>query len=87
MLDNLNLQDIFSTAVKASEATVAANKEVFTTEVLTELAKLSVVQYNAIENLISKIITTRMSTAEDTRDYATAISTLRDVSLTYLPKV
>ena len=86
MLDNMNLQDLFSTAFKSSEAVSTANQAVFTPEVLSELSTNGLAQYNRIEAAIQRL-TVMMGSNDSAKDLATAIHLLRQTSLTYLPKV
>ena len=86
MLDNMDLKDLFSTAFKSSEAVSTANQAVFTSEVLSELSTNGLAQYNRIEAAIQRL-TGMMGSNDNAKDLATAISLLRQTSLTYLPKV
>ena len=87
MLDNMNLQDLFSTAFKSSEAVSTANQAVFTSEVLNEVATNSLAQYNRIEDAIKRLTVMVSSDPTAARERATAVNLLRQASLTYLPKV
>ena len=86
MLDNMNLQDLFSTAFKSSEAVSTANQTVFTPEVLQQVSTDSLDQYNRIEGAIKRLVV-MLGSNDNSKDLATAISLLRQTSLTYLPKV
>lgn len=86
MLDNMNLQDLFSTAFKSSEAVSTANQAVFTSEVLSELSTSGLDQYNRIEAAIKRL-TVVIDSNNNFKDLATTIHLLRQTSLTYLPKV
>ena len=86
MLDNMNLQDLFSTAFKSSEAVSTANQAVFTPEVLQQAATSSLDQYNRIEDAIKRLVV-RVDANNDAKDLAAAINLLRQTNLTYLPKV
>ena len=87
MLDNMDLKDLFSSAFKSSEAVSTANQAVFTPEVLNEVATNALAQYNRIEDAIKRLTVIVGSDPTAARDLATAISLLRQTSLTYLPKV
>ena len=86
MLDNMNLQDLFSTAFKSSEAVSTANQAVFTPEILSELSTSGLDQYNHIEAAIQRL-TVVINSNNNFKDLATTIHLLRQTSLTYLPKV
>ncbi len=86
MLDNMNLQDLFSSAFKSSEAVSTANQAVFTSEVLSELSTSGLDQYNRIEAAIKRL-TVVIDSNNNFKDLATTIHLLRQTSLTYLPKV
>jgi hypothetical protein len=86
MLDNMNLQDLFSSAFKSSEAVSTANQAVFTPEVLSELSTNGLAQYNRIEAAIQRLVV-MMGSNDNAKDLATAVHLLRQTSLTYLPKV
>ena len=86
MLDNMDLKDLFSSAFKSSEAVSTANQAVYTPEVLQQVAINSLDQYNRIEEAIKRLVVT-VGANDNSRDLATAISLLRQTSLTYLPKV
>ena len=86
MLDNMNLQDLFSTAFKSSEAVSTANQAVFTPEVLQQVATNSLDQYNRMEDAIKRLVV-RLDANNDAKDLAATISLLRQTNLTYLPKV
>ena len=86
MLDNMDLKDLFSSAFKSSEAVSTANQAVFTPEVLTNLSTNGLDQYNRIEDAIKRLVV-MVGAGDTSRDLATAISLLRQTSLTYLPKV
>lgn len=86
MLDNMNLQDLFSSAFKSSEAVSTANQAVFTPEVLQQVSTDSLDQYNRIEGAIKRLVV-MLGSNDNAKDLATAISLLRQTNLTYLPKV
>lgn len=86
MLDNMDLKDLFSSAFKSSEAVSTANQAVFTPEVLSELSTNGLAQYNRIEAAIQRLVV-MIDSNDNAKDLATAISLLRQTSLTYLPKV
>jgi hypothetical protein len=85
MLDNLNLQDLFSSAAKTSEATVTATQAAFTPEILTTIFTNGLRQREAIEVAIGNLL--GQLTAETAYELAPAIATLRNVSASYLPKL
>lgn len=87
MLDNMDLKDLFSSAFKSSEAVSTANQAVFTPEVLTEVSTNALAQYNRIEEAIKRLTVMVGSDSASARELATAVSLLRQASLTYLPKV
>ena len=86
MLDNMDLKDLFSSAFKSSEAVSTANQAVFTSEVLQQVSTDSLDQYNRIEGAIKRLVV-MLGSNDNAKDLATAISLLRQTSLTYLPKV
>lgn len=86
MLDNMDLKDLFSTALKSSGAVSTANQAVFTPEVLQQVSTDSLDQYNRIEGAIKRLVV-MLGSNDNAKDLATAISLLRQTNLTYLPKV
>lgn len=82
----MNLQDLFSTAFKSSEAVSTANQAVFTPEVLQQVSTDALDQYNRIESAIKRLVV-MLGSNDNAKDLATTIHLLRQTSLTYLPKV
>jgi hypothetical protein len=79
--------DNFSKSSK-SKVIVEANEQVFTPEILAEIATNNLELHRLIEMKITKLV--RMITTESISEESVLpemISTLRNVSLTYLPKV
>jgi hypothetical protein len=85
---DLDFGNIFSSITRSSESTIEANQQVFTPEVLAEIATNNLELHRLIEMKITKLV--RMITTESISEESVLpemISTLRNVSLTYLPKV
>jgi hypothetical protein len=85
---DLDFGNIFSSITRSSESTIEANQQVFTHEVLAELAANNLELHRLIEMKITKLV--RMITTESISEESVLpemIATLRNVSLTYLPKV
>ena len=80
---DLDFGNIFSSITRSSESTIEANQQVFTPEVLAEVARKGLEQHRLIEDKITSLI---HLTNKDI-DLSEMISTLRNVSMTYLPKV
>jgi hypothetical protein len=80
---DLDFGNIFSSITRSSESTIEANQQVFTSEVLAEVARKGLEQHRLIEDKITSLI---HLTNKDI-DLSEMISTLRNVSMTYLPKV
>ena len=86
---DLDLGNIFSSLTRSSESTIEANQQVFTPEVLAEIARQGLKQHELIETAITKLLAIATQTASSTAgtELAKSIESLRRVSLTYLPKV
>lgn len=81
-------KDLLSSIFQPSAAVSTAAQAVFTQEVLTTIATANLEQYNRIEAAIARLVPMAgSSNAEAAGELATAISVLRQTSLTYLPKV
>jgi energy-coupling factor transporter ATP-binding protein EcfA2 len=80
---DLDFGNIFSSITRSSESTIEANQQVFTPEVLSEVARKGLEQHRLIEEKITALVNL---TNKDI-DLSEMITTLRTVSLTYLPKV
>jgi hypothetical protein len=84
---DLDIGSLFSSLTRSSETAQEANTQVFTTEVLAEIAANNLELHRLIEMKITKLV--RMITTESISEESVLpemISTLRNVSLTYLPK-
>jgi hypothetical protein len=79
---DLDFGNIFSSITRSSESTIEANQQVFTPEVLAEVARKGLEQHRLIEDKITSLI--HLSN-KDT-DLSEMIATLRNVSMTYPPK-
>lgn len=80
---DLDFGNLFSSITRSSESTIEANQQVFTPEVLAEVARKGLEQHRLIEDKITELVKLTDSACNLTE----MISTLRNVSLTYLPKV
>jgi energy-coupling factor transporter ATP-binding protein EcfA2 len=72
----------FDNFTKSSKVVVEANEQVFTPEVLAEVARKGLEQHRLIEEKITSLI--HLSNKDI--DLSEMIATLRNVSMTYLPK-
>jgi hypothetical protein len=79
---DLDFGNIFSSITRSSESTIEANQQVFTPEVLAEVARKGLEQHRLIEDKITSLI--HLSNKDI--DLSEMIATLRNVSMTYLPK-
>ena len=85
---DLDFGNIFSSITRSSESTIEANQQVFTSEILAEVARKGLEQHQLIEEKITSLLNhINANTVSNTLNVVETITALRNVSLTYLPKV
>ena len=85
---DLDFGNIFSSITRSSESTIEANQQVFTSEVLAEVALKGLEQHRLIEEKITSLLNhINANTINNSLNVVDAVVALRNVSLTYLPKV
>ena len=91
MIDSPDIQNLLAGLLKGNEKTVEVNSTVFTPDILASIARANLATQAKVENLINGMISNPHSycgkSSGDYLQFAQALSVLRSISLTYVPKV
>ena len=91
MIDSPDIQNLLAGLLKGNEKTVEVNSTVFTPDILASIARANLATQAKVENLISGMISNPNNycgrSSGDYLQFAQTLSILRNISLTYVPKV